>query len=129
PAAVWTATSSSTQQLALRRASEIVHAGGKFLFIAGNELWATDGTPGHATMVKSFATSGSTSQRLANLRSYGSNASFVVDGIVLWQTDGTAAGTLAVWDHTPSGTSPSGAIDLFVSGDHLIYFGAFSSSD
>lgn len=127
PAGVW-AGGSSTQQLASARASALVYAGGHFIFIVGNELWATDGTPSGTLLVKAFHDPSAAAQ-LNNLVAHGNTAFFVVNGMQLWETDGTVAGTVLIWDHTPPGSSPSGTITLFTSGDALIYFAAFTSSN
>ena len=129
PVAVWANYVGSPFQIAPVGASEMVYADQKFIFISGNELWATNGTPGGTSVLKEFADINGPHARLSDLTALGSTAFFVVDGMQLWQTDGTAAGTILINDHTPSGSTPSGSIMLVAVGDQLYYFAAFSDSD
>lgn len=71
----------------------------------GRELWRTDGTPGGTTIVKDIATgpTSSNSENNFNLFSNGSYLLFSAEttaaqGVELWRSDGTNAGTVVVKD-------------------------------
>lgn len=129
PEAVWMANSSDVQQLSPLGASEIVFAGGKFVFIYDDDVWATGGTYNTTSRIKIFDDIHPGYPRLTNLTGLGNSAFFVVDGMQLWQTDGTAEGTIILYDHTPSGTTPSGTMTLATAGGHLYYVGTFASNN
>lgn len=71
----------------------------------GRELWRTDGTPAGTTLVKNIAP-GSASSNSANEFNLFSNGSYLVfaaesaaaQGVELWKSDGTDAGTVVLKD-------------------------------
>jgi ELWxxDGT repeat protein len=95
---------------------------GKVLFLAndgtnGLELWASDGTTAGTTMLKNINASGDAFNLSGDLRYFFTwSKLFIaadngVNGIELWETDGTSAGTVMVQDMWPGASSS--AIDIF----------------
>ncbi|MEZ5964825.1 MAG: hypothetical protein R3F56_13350 [Planctomycetota bacterium] len=98
--------------------SGVVAVGGRVLFVANNELWASDGTSVGTAVVRPFRAIGS------NLVAAGSHAYFAADdgtsGTELWRTDGTAAATSLVADLTP-GPAGSSIDEMVASGSRVLF--------
>ncbi len=90
---------------------------------AGQELWATDGTPGGTRRVRDIQP-GPGSSAPEGLTAVGNRVYFRADdgehGRELWVSDGTAEGTRLVWDLNPGGFS-SNPQSLAVSGGNLFF--------
>lgn len=106
-------------------------AGGKVFFSAedganGRQLWASDGTLAGTSMVKLINPTGSALNEDFGgpvFVAIGSTVYFYatdgVNGVELWKTDGTAAGTVMVKDINPTGNS--NPTNLTAAGN-LLYF-------
>lgn len=96
--------------------------------VHGCELWKTDGTEAGTVMVKDIypgkmfgqSTSGTASVLVNNILYFGADDG--PHGYELWQTDGTEAGTLLVYDINPG--LPYGFSGPIVkTGNHLVFTG------
>ena len=121
-----------------RGLSPSVKVGSKLFFSAytaaeGRELWCTDGTAGGTYLVKDImAGTGSGIGDYFELTAYNHNGVLyfrgndVANGIELWRSDGTAAGTYLVKDISPGNSTSS--VGYFASIGNVLYFTAFSGS-
>lgn len=96
----------------------------------GDELWRSDGTPGGTFMVKDINNDPATGSGIYSnsLTAVGNQLFFYanngVNGLELWKTDGTSAGTVMVKDITPgsAATAFGGGNPLSLNG--VMYFTA-----
>jgi ELWxxDGT repeat protein len=112
----------------------LVNVNGVLFFTAystanGNELWKSNGTDAGTVMVKDINPGGGDSipfGQIAQFRPVGHrlyfNASEGTNGLELWRSDGTAAGTVRVHDIRP-GSNASNPTFLTRAGS-LLFFGA-----
>lgn len=118
--------------------ANLVNVNGTLFFTANNgvngvELWKSDGTSAGTVMVKDInatGTSGVNSSTPTSLINFNGTLYFAatngVNGIELWKSDGTSAGTVMVKDINPTGTSgvnASSPASLTVMGSYF-YFSA-----
>ncbi|GGF04885.1 ELWxxDGT repeat protein [Flavobacterium limi] len=95
----------------------------------GVELWKSDGTETGTVMVKDINTSSSTNSNAGNFTAFNNQIYFsatngsTVNGIELWKTDGTDAGTQMVFD-LYTGTSASNPSFLTVINPATMVFSA-----
>jgi ELWxxDGT repeat protein len=93
----------------------------------GREVWKTDGTPAGTTLLKdiTIGTAGSNTGDNFNLFSNGSYLLFAADtptqGIELWKSDGTEAGTVLVKDIN-AGASSSNTKAFFKLGNNTLFY-------
>ncbi len=87
----------------------MVTLGGRLAFVAGNEVWVTDGSPAGTTMVTNTALVSSTSSPESLTSVNGQFEFAAVDAttglMALFRSDGTTAGTAVVHDFTPAAGS------------------------
>ena len=100
PAATWrtTGTPEGTVQLKNLEAYEMVQSGGQVYFTHENKLWKTDGTA-QAFLVKEFEPAAAPHGYLTTLAAFNNTIFFAEGRKALWQSDGTASGTILISDH------------------------------
>jgi ELWxxDGT repeat protein len=112
-----------------------VIAGNLLFFLAddgnGSEVWRSDGTPAGTFMVKDIDKVPGTGSGIyyGSLIAVGNEVFFYADddvnGLELWKTDGTAAGTVMVKDITPGSASTTFSTSNNKAGvDSVFYFAA-----
>jgi trimeric autotransporter adhesin len=118
------------QQLMAAGASLLYHS---FAPTTGSELWATDGTPESARLLKDI-NPGLASSQIKRIGTLGARALFSADdgvhGVEIWSSDGTPGGTTLLKDIRPGPETPfvEGLGDTPIVGG-LLYFIAFDGSE
>jgi len=109
--------------------SSLLVVGGKAYFegadsVAGEELWATDGTLAGTARVADI-NSGPGASLASNFAQVSGRVYFsATDGVhgpELWMSDGTAAGTAMVADINPAPTGNDNAVHPIILGNRLLY--------
>jgi ELWxxDGT repeat protein len=100
----------------------------------GQELWKSDGTASGTVLVKDIYPGPNTGISPYNSQSFTAFGDILyftaqdgINGLELWKSDGTAAGTVLVKDINP-GTNSSGAQSMTILGSNL-YFSASNESN
>lgn len=121
PSATWktSGTAGSTVQIVPFAADELAVTPGFIMLIRQNELWKSDGNLAESVRVFSDATGG---RPLANLTVHNHTLFFTVNGLQLWETDGTADGTILITEHETRAASSR----LISSGRYLYQFVGFA---
>lgn len=98
PSATWktSGTAGSTVQIAPFAAGELAVTPGVIMLIRQNELWKSDGNLAEIVRVFSDATG---ARPLANLTAHDHTVFFTLNGLQLWETDGTADGTILITEY------------------------------
>jgi ELWxxDGT repeat protein len=121
PSATWktSGTAGNTAQIAPFAAGELAVTSDAIMLIRQNELWKSDGNILERVSVFSDEIGG---RPLANLTAHGRTVFFTVNGLQLWETDGTADGTVLITEHKTRAASSR----LIAAGQYLYQFVSFS---